>query len=198
MAICYAITACLLTKLTRTKIRSRNVISDTLDENLEAPKRSKPPRDDRPTTVCYSAAGSRVAEARVILSGFVFRGCLGARTLLVKTVALIFRVASGLNLGKEGHVATCVGDIACRFVSKYNLKDGKRREMLSAAATAGMGVAFDAPIGGVLFSSEEVSYYFPGKTLFRTFFCSVAAAISLKFLDPYGTGKIFQVQHVRE
>jgi chloride channel 3/4/5 len=47
---------------------------------------------------------------------------------------------------------------------------------------------------------EEVSYYFPSKTLFRTFFCCIAAALSLKFLDPYGTSKIviFEVRYITD
>lgn len=48
------------------------------------------------------------------------------------------------------------------------LYPGKRREILSAAAAAGVAVAFGAPIGGVLFSLEEVSYYFPPKASIRT------------------------------
>jgi chloride channel 3/4/5 len=108
-----------------------------------------------------------------------------------------------MSLGKEGpyvHIATCVGNIACRLFSKYNLNDGKRREVLSASAASGVAVAFGAPIGGVLFSLEEVSYYFPPKTLFRTFFCCIAAALSLKFLNPYGTSKIvlFEVRYVTD
>ena len=81
-----------------------------------------------------------------------------------------------------------------------NHNDAKRREVLSASAAAGVAVAFGAPIGGVLFSLEEVSYYFPPKTLFRTFFCCIVAALSLKFLDPYGTGKIvlFQVRYLTD
>lgn len=43
------------------------------------------------------------------------------------------------------------------------MNEGKRREILSAAAAAGVAVAFGAPVGGVLFSLEEVSYYFPPK-----------------------------------
>jgi chloride channel 3/4/5 len=96
--------------------------------------------------------------------------------LIIKTAGLILSVASGLSLGKEGpyvHIATCIGNIACRLFSKYNHNDGKRREVLSASAASGVAVAFGAPIGGVLFSSEEVSYYFPPKTLFRTFFCCI-------------------------
>jgi chloride channel 3/4/5 len=135
------------------------------DENDEsAGKRSvsPPQRADSqspPAMTYYSAAGSGVAEVKVILSGFVLHGYLGVNTLVVKTLALILSVASGLSLGKEGpyvHIAACVGNIACRMFSKYNHNDGKRREVLSASAASGVGVAFGAPIGGVLFSLEEV------------------------------------------
>lgn len=151
--------------------------------------------------IYYSAAGSGVAEVRVILSGFVLHGFLGLKTLIIKIVALIPSVGSGLSLGKEGpyvHMATCVGNIACRLFTKYDRNDAKRREVLSAAAAAGVAVAFGAPLGGVLFGLEEVAYFFPAKTLFRTFFCCIVAALSLKFLNPYGTHKIvmFQVRYL--
>lgn len=165
------------------------------------------PQDDadetaeNPPMIYYSAAGSGVAEVRVILSGFVLHGFLGLKTLLIKIIALIPSVASGLSLGKEGpyvHMATCVGNIACRLFDKYDRNDAKRREVLSAAAAAGVAVAFGAPLGGVLFGLEEVAYFFPAKTLFRTFFCCIVAALTLKFLNPYGTHKIvmFQVRYL--
>lgn len=61
-------------------------------------------------------------------------------------------------------------------------------------------MAFGAPLGGVLFSLEEVSYFFPAKTLFRTFFCCICASLTLKFLNPYGNGKIviFEVRYLTE
>lgn len=166
------------------------------DETIQPP----PAAQGSPPMVYYSAAGSGVAEVRVILSGFVLHGFLGVRTLVFKTISLILSVSSGLSLGKEGpyvHIATCVGNIACRLFSKYDRNDAKRREVLSAAAAAGVAVAFGAPLGGTLFSLEEVSYFFPAKTLFRTFFCCIVAALSLKFLNPYGTHKIvmFQVRY---
>lgn len=216
MVLLLAVASCLLTLTTKTVIPSAYRIS-TLDENLGAPIREdfvpvdgadspsarQVPAEVAPPMVYYSAAGSGVAEVRVILSGFVLHGFLGVKTLVIKTLALILSVASGLSLGKEGpyvHIATCVGNIACRVSSKYNHNDGKRREVLSAAAASGVAVAFGAPIGGVLFSLEEVSYYFPPKTLFRTFFCCVTAALSLKFLNPYGTNKIamFEVRYLRD
>ena len=48
-------------------------------------------------------------------------------------------------------------------IIRIRVSIGKRREILSASAAAGVAVAFGAPIGGVLFSLEEVSYYFPPK-----------------------------------
>ena len=218
-----SVVSCFLTLLTKTVVPS-SVSLTTLDENLgaasshgtkrtdattDSPSSDTSPRapysaiPTRPDMIFYSAAGSGVAEVKVINSGFVLHGYLGFKTLVIKTIALIFSVSSGLSLGKEGpyvHIATCVGNICCRLFAKYNRNDGKRREVLSASAASGVAVAFGAPIGGVLFSLEEVSYYFPPKTLFRTFFCCIAAALSLKFLNPYGTGKIvlFEVRYFND
>ena len=81
-----------------------------------------------------------------------------------------------------------------------NDRTGKRREVLSASAAAGVAVAFGAPIGGVLFSLEEVSYYFPIKTMIRSYCCAMVAAVVLKIMDPFGTGKIvlFQVSYDKD
>lgn len=56
------------------------------------------------------------------------------------------------------HIASCVGNITTRFFPKFERNEAKRREVLSAACAAGVAVAFGAPVGGVLFSLEEVSY----------------------------------------
>jgi chloride channel 3/4/5 len=206
-ALLFALASCVLTLTTKTVVPS-NIHISTLDENLGAddlrsgavePKRA----NERPAMVYYSAAGSGVAEIRVIVSGFVLHGYLGLRTLVIKSLALVLSIGSGLSIGKEGpyvHIATCIGNIVCRFFYKYRENDGKRREILSASAASGVAVAFGAPISGVLFSLEEVSYYFPSKTLFRTFFCCITAALSLKFLNPYGTNKIvlFEVRYITD
>ncbi|XP_050998362.1 H(+)/Cl(-) exchange transporter 4 isoform X3 [Acomys russatus] len=105
------------------------------------------------------ACGSGIPEIKTILSGFIIRGYLGKWTLLIKTVTLVLVVSSGLSLGKEGplvHVACCCGNFFSSLFSKYSKNEGKRREVLSAAAAAGVSVAFGAPIGGVLFSLEEI------------------------------------------
>lgn len=79
-----------------------------------------------------------------------------------------------------------LGNILSYLFPKYGRNEAKKREILSAAAAAGVSVAFGAPIGGVLFSLEEVSYYFPMKTLWRSFFCALIAAFILRSINPFG------------
>lgn len=153
--------------------------------------------------IMYYAAGSGIPEIKTILSGFVIHGYLGGRVLFTKSVGLALSVASGLSLGKEGpfvHIASCIGNIVSRITAKYENNEAKRREILSAACAAGVAVAFGAPIGGTLFSLEEVSYFFPPKVMWRSFFCAMIAAITLKMLDPFGTGKLvlFQVTYDKD
>jgi len=139
------------------------------------------------------ACGSGIPEIKTILGGFVIHGYLGYWTLVIKMFTLITAVSSGLSLGKEGplvHVATCIGNVFVRLFPKYYGNEAKRREVISAAAAAGVSVAFGAPVGGVLFSLEEVSYYFPMKTLWRTFFCALMAALTLGYMNPYGNGRL--------
>uniref|UniRef100_A0A5S6QRH2 Chloride channel protein n=1 Tax=Trichuris muris TaxID=70415 RepID=A0A5S6QRH2_TRIMR len=136
------------------------------------------------------ACGSGIPEIKCILSGFIIRGYLGKWTLLIKSVGLALAAASGLSLGKEGpmvHLACCIGNIFSYLFPKYGKNEAKKREILSASAAAGVSVAFGAPIGGVLFSLEEASYYFPLKTLWRSFFCALIAGLVLKFINPFGT-----------
>uniref|UniRef100_A0AAX7VGA2 Chloride channel protein n=1 Tax=Astatotilapia calliptera TaxID=8154 RepID=A0AAX7VGA2_ASTCA len=112
------------------------------------------------------ACGSGIPEIKTILSGFIIRGYLGKWTLLIKTVTLVLAVSSGLSLGKEGplvHVACCCGNLFCSLFSKYSKNEGKRR---------------------------EVSYYFPLKTLWRSFFAALVAAFTLRSINPFGNSRL--------
>ncbi|GKT60005.1 chloride channel [Colletotrichum tofieldiae] len=141
----------------------------------------------------YMAAGSGIPEIKTILSGFVIPHFLDLKVLIVKAVGATFAVSTGMCLGKEGpfvHISTCVGWLVANWFPKYRDNPRKMREMLSVACSSGLSVAFGAPIGGVLFSYEEISTYFPRRVLWRAFLCSLIAAIALKALNPTGTGKL--------
>ncbi|KAJ5152149.1 hypothetical protein N7492_010444 [Penicillium capsulatum] len=148
------------------------------------------------------AAGSGISEIKCIIAGFVMKGFLGAWTLLIKSIALPLAIASGLSVGKEGpsvHFAVCTGNVISRFFGKYKQNASKTREILTASAAAGVAVAFGSPIGGVLFSLEEMANYFPLKTLWRSYFCALVATSALAALNPFRTGQLvmFQVEYDR-
>jgi chloride channel 3/4/5 len=141
----------------------------------------------------YMAAGSGIPEIKTILSGFVIPHFLESKVLLVKAVGATFAVSTGICLGKEGpfvHISTCVAYLVAIRLPKYRDNGRKLREMLSAGCASGLSVAFGAPVGGVLFAYEEISTYFPRKVLWRAFVCSLFAAMTLRALNPTGTGKL--------
>ncbi|KIM69743.1 hypothetical protein SCLCIDRAFT_19531 [Scleroderma citrinum Foug A] len=207
VAIILATTSCLLTiYLTRSTsflTRKESGVLSPQYVHSNKGKRDISSASQAGRRVLYYAAGPGVPEIKTILSGFVIHGYLGARTLFTKALGLALSVGSGLSLGKEGpfvHIGCCIGNIVSRCHSKYENNEAKRREILSAACAAGVAVAFGAPIGGTLFSLEEVSYFFPPKVMWRSFFCAMIAAITMKFLDPFGTGKLvlFQVTYDKD
>lgn len=55
-------------------------------------------------------------------------------------------------------------------------------------------MAFGSPIGGVLFSLEQLSYYFPDKTMWQSFVCAMVAAVTLQAFNPFRTGKLVLYQ----
>ncbi|GJJ71257.1 chloride channel 3/4/5 [Entomortierella parvispora] len=149
------------------------------------------------------AAGSGISEIKCILAGFIMKGYLGGWTLVIKSLGLAMSVAANLSVGKEGpsiHIACCAGHVVSRLFPKYQRSRAKSREIISASAAAGVAVAFGAPIGGVLFSFEEMSNHFPAKTMWRSFFCALVATVTLQTMNPYRTGKLvmFQVSYDRD
>ncbi|KAF1951465.1 chloride channel-like protein 3 [Byssothecium circinans] len=188
MALAFGIISSSATMLTKSTLPSTS--SDTL------PKVSATGQEEttfHPGKTMYMASGSGIPEIKTILSGFVIPNFLSLEVLLVKAFGAVFAVSTGMCLGKEGpfvHISTCVGYLVGSLIPKYRENGRKMRELLSSACASGLSVAFGAPIGGVLFSYEEISTYFPRKVLWRAFLCSLSAAVILKALNPTGTGKL--------
>lgn len=139
-----------------------------------------------------AASGSGIPEVKTILNGFVLPDVPTFRTLLIKLPGLIFAVSSGLALGHEGpmvHVGVCWAHLLSRIFPQFQ-NEGKKRQLFSAAVAAGVSSAFGTPIGGVLFSLEEVSSHFPSRTLLMAFVASVVATLLLSVTNLTGTGHL--------
>ena len=103
---------------------------------------------------------------------------LSLDTLVVKMLGTALAVGSGLAVGPEGplvHVGAIIGSgltrgaksVRCGGARRYALRwpwlrrfanDVDRRDFISVGAAAGFAAAFGAPVGGILFSLEAVSY----------------------------------------
>lgn len=190
MALAFGIISSSATMLTKTKLPSTS--QDPSFENTTA-EESHTTRPITAGKVMFMASGSGIPEIKTILSGFVSPGFLSFRVLVVKAFGAVFAVSTGMCLGKEGpfvHISACVGHLIGSLFPKYLGSGRKMRELLSSAVASGLSVAFGAPIGGVLFSYEEISTYFPRKVLWIASLCSLSAAVVLKALNPTGTRKL--------
>ncbi|GAA6005052.1 chloride channel protein [Rhodotorula paludigena] len=149
------------------------------------------------------AAGSGISEIKCILAGFIINGYLSFPTLSIKSLTLPISIASGLSVGKEGpsvHVASAIGHFVASRFTRFKRSQAKMREIVTAASATGVAVAFGSPIGGVLFSLEEMTINWPIKTMWRSFFCALVANVVLSAMNPFRTGKIvlFQVSFDRD
>jgi chloride channel 3/4/5 len=183
-ALVYGLIAGGVTMLTKATLPAAEGVDDDADETPGVPSPSKVHFTETATgKTMYMAAGSGIPEIKTILSGFVIPHFLDFKVLAVKALGAIFAVGTGMNLGKEGpfvHISTCVGYLVARWFPKYDGNGRKMREMLSVACSAGLSVAFGAPIGGVLFSYEVSCQYVRRRT-----------SIIVSFEPHHGGGLLF-------
>ena len=80
----------------------------------------------------------------------------------------------------------------CIHVKNYYSKFAAlKRRILAAAAAAGISVAFGSPLGGVLFGLEELDAFAnDSDVIWRGFVTSAVAAVSLQYVNPFGTSKL--------
>jgi CIC family chloride channel protein len=116
------------------------------------------------------------------------------RLVPAKFIGGVLSMGSGLVLGREGptvHMGAAIGAEAAR---RARLPDSEIRMMQTALGGAGLAVAFNAPIGGTLFTLEEVTKSFRVKTVLATLFSAAAAVACSRLI--LGNHADFQVEPV--
>ncbi|XP_021349957.1 chloride channel protein C-like isoform X2 [Mizuhopecten yessoensis] len=138
-----------------------------------------------------SASGSGIPEVTGFLNGTQIRHIFNVKTLLVKFFSCVAAVGCGLPVGPEGpmiHMGALVGaglsqfrsetlGINLPFFRRYRTSED-RRNFISAGAAAGVASAFGAPVGGLLFSMEEVSSFWTVTLSWQIFFCCMVSAFT--------------------
>lgn len=146
--------------------------------------------------LCPVAQGSGISEIKATLNGIKIHRVVRFKTLVVKALGILFSVAGGLPVGKEGpmiHSGAVIGaGLSQGKSSSFGIdtswtkfkgfrNDKEKRDFISCGAAAGVAAAFGAPIGGVLFALEEGASFWHQNLTWRTFFCAMVSAFVFNF-----------------
>jgi H+/Cl- antiporter ClcA len=114
--------------------------------------------------------GSGIPETKSYLNGVQLDNFVRLRTLLAKSLSVVFTVSSGLFAGPEGpmvHIGAIIGaslsrwynrvvlqvgtgEWACFDTLRVDANDTNTRDFVTYGAAAGIAAAFRAPIGKCL------------------------------------------------
>jgi len=119
------------------------------------------------------AAGSGIQHVEAVFRGDARPPHI--RILPAKFVGGVLAIGSGLVLGREGPTVHMGAAIGAETARRVRLPESEVRMMQTALGGAGLAVAFNAPIGGTLFTLEEVTRSFKVKTVLATLFAAAAA-----------------------
>ncbi len=119
------------------------------------------------------AAGSGVQRVEAVMRGDI--GPSPLKVLPVKFVGGALALGSGLVLGREGPTVQMGATIGDALAALFRLPDAGLRDLQAAAAGAGLGVAFSAPIGEAMFTLEEVRRAFTTRLAVASLLAASAA-----------------------
>jgi CIC family chloride channel protein len=119
------------------------------------------------------AAGSGIQHVEAVYHGDAKPPLI--RLLPAKFIGGVLSIGSGMVLGREGPTVHMGAAIGAETARRTRLPDPEVRMMQTALGGAGLAVAFNAPIGGALFTLEEVTKSFRVKTVLASLFAAVAA-----------------------
>lgn len=107
----------------------------------------------------------------------VRNGRLRARVPLLQVVATGLALGTGSSGGREAPIVLVGGSIGSTIARRFGLAEEQVRSLVAAGAAAGIGAAFNAPIGGMLFAIEVIMGGLRSKALQVIVVSSVAGSV---------------------
>ncbi len=104
------------------------------------------------------AAGSGVQHVEAVMRGEAEPA--PPRVVSVKFVGGLLSLGAGMALGREGPTVQMGSVIGSWCGRRLRLPEDDIRSLQAATAGAGLGVAFNAPLGGTFFVFEELAHVF--------------------------------------
>eukprot|EP01029_Cantina_marsupialis_P013004 TRINITY_DN28836_c0_g1_i1.p1 TRINITY_DN28836_c0_g1~~TRINITY_DN28836_c0_g1_i1.p1 ORF type:complete len:895 (+),score=278.33 TRINITY_DN28836_c0_g1_i1:62-2746(+) len=157
--------------------------------------------------VCFIepvAIGSGISEIKTLLNGVRLPRVVRIKTLICKAVGVLFSVAGGLPVGKEGPMihsgaiiaagmsqgkSTALGfDVSCLKLKEFR-NDKEKRDFIVCGAAAGVAAAFGSPVGGVMFALEEGASFWYQSLTWQALFCAMVSTQTLNIILSATEGK---------
>ncbi len=128
------------------------------------------------------ASGSGIQDVEAVWHGE--HGLPGPGVIPARFIGGVISIGSGLVLGREGpsvHLGSALGSEVGRL---FRLSDYERKLLYTTVGGAGLAVAFNAPVGGALFTMEEVTRSFRLRIVLITLVTTSVAVGVARYLEP--------------
>ncbi|NXF38816.1 CLCB protein, partial [Nyctibius bracteatus] len=155
----------------------------------------------------FCPAGSPAGLPEIIgyLNGTCIHHLFNIKTFLGTFVSCVLAVASGLFCAPEGpmiHLGALLGcglsqlqldtlGIHLPIFTRFR-NSADKRSFITAGAGAEIALVFRAPIGGLLFTLEEVSSFWDIRLDWQTFFCCLMATFTVDLLSSSLYGFVYR------
>lgn len=124
--------------------------------------------------------GSGIPQVSGILSNKLKMSWI--KIFICKLLGGIISIGSGLTLGREGPSVQIGASIGQGISETFSLKNEERNNLIAGSAGAGMAVAFNAPISGIIFSIEELLHKTNSKQFIQVSVTVLIAVLTSLFI----------------
>lgn len=106
--------------------------------------------------ISYYLNKTRSGIDNIIESSALHGGIIKSKAFLLEVISSIVSIGSGGSAGKEAPVALIGSGIGSSLAQILNLKSKRLKILFGCGTSAGIAAAFNAPLGGVVFSVEVI------------------------------------------